>query len=284
VKTSSSRATHSVRPPVETVSVKDSEVVRLLGELAREEMATIDEQALDRCLVESQPFLRCLGMREHGKLVALAMYCNSFSITDQDQPTFSVDLLDLIVTNAHRRKGYGSALIEKLQECSLKQERSAIRWSLFENNLAANSFYKFLDPAQRSGNKFFLFPRETKKKSESSQINWKETSFDCGLKLRLEDRKGDWFEAVIFPSFDASLPGTIGEIGMVSHSSPSALEHLAPELWDRIAERTSAHWNARYLVWHEHVLLPELLPTDAQLTKGAVHFSSELENFSGKGI
>ncbi len=261
------------------MSLEDRDVVRLLDELAWEEKATVNEPVLRNSLVEAQPFLSRLGIREQGNLVALAIYCNSLSITDRDQLAYSVDLLDLVVTNAHRRKGYGSSLMEKLQECSLGQERDTIRWSLFEDNLAAKSFYKFLEPKQRNGNKVFFFPTEGNEIPGSSPVNWMETLFDFGLKLRLENRKEDWIEAIIFPSFDASLPGAVGEIGMVSYSCPQALSQLSEAFWNRIAESSTQHWNAKYLTWYEPVLPQELVPNGAQITDKAVHFSSKVESF-----
>jgi GNAT superfamily N-acetyltransferase len=122
-----------------------AEIVAMIRELAEFEklshLCVSTEADLEHALFAPPARAEVIIGREHGMPVAFALFFHNFS-TFLGRPGLYLE--DLFVRAAHRRKGYGRALLAHLAGVAAKRGCGRFEWSVLDWNEPAIRFYESL--------------------------------------------------------------------------------------------------------------------------------------------
>jgi GNAT superfamily N-acetyltransferase len=117
-------------------------MIRELAEFERLSHLCVSTEAdLERGLFDSPARAEVIIGREHGMPVAFALFFHNFS-TFLGRPGLYLE--DLFVRPAHRRKGYGRALLKYLAGVAARRGCGRFEWSVLDWNEPAIRFYESL--------------------------------------------------------------------------------------------------------------------------------------------
>ena len=122
-----------------------SAIHEMIAELAEFERLThvmvATKQSLNSALFGNRPACECLIGTEGGTPVAFALFFHNFSTFLGRKGLY---LEDLYVKRAHRRKGYGLALLKRLAALAVERQCGRFEWTVLEWNEDAIRFYRSL--------------------------------------------------------------------------------------------------------------------------------------------
>jgi len=110
--------------------------------LAHEVVAT--EEGLRRTLFGQRRYAEALIARLEGSPVGFALYFHSYS-TFLGKPGLYLE--DLFVDPAHRGKGIGKALLQRLAAIAVERDCGRVEWAVLDWNAPAIAFYRSLGAA-----------------------------------------------------------------------------------------------------------------------------------------
>jgi GNAT superfamily N-acetyltransferase len=110
--------------------------------LAHEVVAT--EEGLRRTLFGERRYAETLLARLDGTPVGFALYFHSYS-TFLGKPGLYLE--DLFVDPAHRGKGIGKALLQRLAGIAVERDCGRLEWAVLDWNAPAIAFYRSLGAA-----------------------------------------------------------------------------------------------------------------------------------------
>lgn len=128
-------------------------VATLLAEMDRfygaTDIASLDHRIrqINHALFSNTAAAHALLARDGAQLVGFASYSFLWPAADLTRSLF---LKELYVTEEHRRKGVGKALMERLFEIAAEHECSRVEWTSDNTNIDAQRFYEKLG--------YFRFP------------------------------------------------------------------------------------------------------------------------------
>jgi len=136
---------------LEIASAAESDVPLLLRfirdlavyeKLAHEVVAT--EEGLRRTLFGQRRYAEALIARLEGSPVGFALYFHNYS-TFLGKPGLYLE--DLFVDPAHRGKGIGKALLQRLAAIAVERDCGRVEWAVLDWNAPAIAFYRSLGAA-----------------------------------------------------------------------------------------------------------------------------------------
>jgi len=136
---------------LEIASAAESDVPLLLrfirdlavyDKLAHEVVAT--EEGLRRTLFGQRRYAEALIARLEGSPVGFALYFHNYS-TFLGKPGLYLE--DLFVDPAHRGKGIGKALLQRLAAIAVERDCGRVEWAVLDWNAPAIAFYRSLGAA-----------------------------------------------------------------------------------------------------------------------------------------
>lgn len=104
-----------------------------------EHMVVATEALLHEGLFGAKPACEALIGEAGGEVVCFALFFHNFSTFLTKKGLY---LEDLYVRQAHRGKGYGSAMLKKLAEIAVERHCGRFEWSVLDWNEPAINFYK----------------------------------------------------------------------------------------------------------------------------------------------
>ena len=104
-----------------------------------EHMVVATEALLHEGLFGAKPSCEAIIGEADGEVVTFALYFHNFSTFLTKKGLY---LEDLYVRQAHRGKGYGSAMLRKLAEIAVERHCGRFEWSVLDWNEPAIKFYK----------------------------------------------------------------------------------------------------------------------------------------------
>jgi GNAT superfamily N-acetyltransferase len=104
-----------------------------------EHMVVATEALLHEGLFGAKPSCEAIIGEADGEVVTFALFFHNFSTFLTKKGLY---LEDLYVRQAHRGKGYGSAMLKKLAEIAVERNCGRFEWSVLDWNEPAISFYK----------------------------------------------------------------------------------------------------------------------------------------------
>lgn len=104
-----------------------------------EHMVVATEALLHEGLFGAKPSCEAIIGEADGEVVTFALYFHNFSTFLTKKGLY---LEDLYVRQAHRGKGYGSAMLRKLAEIAVERHCGRFEWSVLDWNEPAINFYK----------------------------------------------------------------------------------------------------------------------------------------------
>lgn len=136
-------------------------IAELLDELDRfygaSDIDPVDRRAaqVEALLFRDRPAAYVLLARDGGKIVGMAAYSFLWPAAGITQ---SLYLKELYVTAAHRRRGVGRLLMDRLRQVASESECSRIEWTTDEDNPDAQRFYEKLGFHPHLGKTLFRIP------------------------------------------------------------------------------------------------------------------------------
>ena len=117
-----------------------SNVLRLIIELAvfEKEFSAVELTIEELTSDFSKKLFDCLIAEYNGEIIGMALFYYRYSTWKGK----TIHLEDLIVTNAHRGKGVGKALLDKLIFTAKEQHIKRVEWNVLDWNDSAISFYE----------------------------------------------------------------------------------------------------------------------------------------------
>ena len=107
--------------------------------LAHEVRAT--EEGLRRTLFGERPYAEALVARLAAEPVGFALFFHNYS-TFLGKP--GIYLEDLFVQPAHRKKGIGKALLQRLAAVAVERDCGRVEWAVLDWNAPSIAFYRAL--------------------------------------------------------------------------------------------------------------------------------------------
>lgn len=104
-----------------------------------EHMVVATEAALHEGLFGARPAAEAIIGEADGEVVTFALFFHNFSTFLTKKGLY---LEDLYVRQAHRGKGYGSAMLKKLAEIAVARDCGRFEWSVLDWNTPAIEFYQ----------------------------------------------------------------------------------------------------------------------------------------------
>ncbi|MGZ5200714.1 MAG: N-acetyltransferase family protein [Telluria sp.] len=104
-----------------------------------EHMVVATEALLHEGLFGARPACEAIIGEADGEVVTFALFFHNFSTFLTKKGLY---LEDLYVRQAHRGKGYGSAMLKKLAEIAVERHCGRFEWSVLDWNEPAINFYK----------------------------------------------------------------------------------------------------------------------------------------------
>jgi GNAT superfamily N-acetyltransferase len=104
-----------------------------------EHMVVATEALLHEGLFGAKPSCEAIIGEADGEVVTFALFFHNFSTFLTKKGLY---LEDLYVRQAHRGKGYGSAMLKKLAEIAVERNCGRFEWSVLDWNEPAINFYK----------------------------------------------------------------------------------------------------------------------------------------------
>ena len=104
-----------------------------------EHMVVATEALLHEGLFGSKPACEAIIGEANGEVVTFALFFHNFSTFLTKKGLY---LEDLYVRQAHRGKGYGSAMLKKLAEIAVERHCGRFEWSVLDWNAPAIKFYQ----------------------------------------------------------------------------------------------------------------------------------------------
>jgi GNAT superfamily N-acetyltransferase len=104
-----------------------------------EHMVVATEALLHEGLFGAKPSCEAIVGEENGEVVTFALFFHNFSTFLTKKGLY---LEDLYVREAHRGKGYGTAMLKKLAEIAVERHCGRFEWSVLDWNEPAINFYK----------------------------------------------------------------------------------------------------------------------------------------------
>lgn len=132
--------TLSIRPaqPSDVAHIH-SMIVELAVFEKLEHMVVATEELLHEGLFGAMPACEAIIGEAGGDVVCFALFFHNFSTFLTRKGLY---LEDLYVRQAHRGKGYGSAMLKKLAEIAVERHCGRFEWSVLDWNEPAINFYK----------------------------------------------------------------------------------------------------------------------------------------------
>ncbi len=117
-----------------------SDVLRLIVELAvfEKEFSAVELTIAQLTKDFSENLFDCLIAEYKGEIIGMALYYNRYSTWKGK----TIHLEDLIVTEAHRKKGVGKLLLDELITIAKKQHIKRVEWNVLDWNRSAITFYE----------------------------------------------------------------------------------------------------------------------------------------------
>jgi GNAT superfamily N-acetyltransferase len=130
----------SIRPaqPADVAHIH-SMIVELAVFEKLEHMVVATEALLHEGLFGARPSCEAIIGEADGEVVTFALFFHNFSTFLTRKGLY---LEDLYVRQAHRGKGYGSAMLKKLAEIAVERHCGRFEWSVLDWNEPAINFYK----------------------------------------------------------------------------------------------------------------------------------------------
>ncbi len=117
-----------------------SQILNLIKELAiyenEPEAVSISLNELKSDFINGN--FQCFVAVEENYVVGMALFYNRYSTWKGK----TIHLEDLIVTETHRQKGIGKALLDKLVELAKRENLRRVEWNVLDWNTPAIEFYK----------------------------------------------------------------------------------------------------------------------------------------------
>lgn len=130
-------------------------LLALMREFA-EYVNMLDALVVDRQRLEAELFdhwsAQALVAEVERRIVGYAFYCAIFS-SFSGQKGYYLD--DLYISAAHRKKGYGKALLAAVAEKTVRDGYAYLEWRCQDWNRAAIKFYRSLGAAEYDSSKVF---------------------------------------------------------------------------------------------------------------------------------
>lgn len=104
-----------------------------------EHLVVATEALLHEGLFGAKPACEAIIGEADGEVVTFALFFHNFSTFLTKKGLY---LEDLYVRQAHRGKGYGSAMLKKLAEIAVERHCGRFEWSVLDWNEPAIKFYK----------------------------------------------------------------------------------------------------------------------------------------------
>ncbi|HWJ93496.1 MAG TPA: GNAT family N-acetyltransferase [Telluria sp.] len=104
-----------------------------------EHLVVATEALLHEGLFGAKPSCEAIIGEADGEVVTFALFFHNFSTFLTKKGLY---LEDLYVRQAHRGKGYGSAMLKKLAEIAVERNCGRFEWSVLDWNEPAINFYK----------------------------------------------------------------------------------------------------------------------------------------------
>ncbi len=104
-----------------------------------EHLVVATEALLHEGLFGAKPSCEAIIGEADGEVVTFALFFHNFSTFLTRKGLY---LEDLYVRQAHRGKGYGSAMLKKLAEIAVERNCGRFEWSVLDWNEPAIKFYK----------------------------------------------------------------------------------------------------------------------------------------------
>jgi GNAT superfamily N-acetyltransferase len=127
-------------------------ILQLIRELARYERepdaVQADESGLLKALFGPDPAVYALVAEHEGSVVGCAIWFVNFSTWTGRHGLY---LEDLIVSDQHRRSGYGRDLLAALARICVERDYGRLEWSVLDWNEPALSFYAALGAEPMTG-------------------------------------------------------------------------------------------------------------------------------------
>ncbi len=134
------QASHTIRA---AVPADVPAIVGLIRELAEFEqlshLVKVTPQTLEPHLFGARPVAEALVVELDGQVVAFALFFINFS-TFLGKPGLYLE--DLYVQPAHRRAGFGRALLRQLAALAVQRDYGRFEWSVLDWNQNAIAFYE----------------------------------------------------------------------------------------------------------------------------------------------
>jgi GNAT superfamily N-acetyltransferase len=130
----------SIRPaqPADVAHIH-SMIVELAVFEKLEHMVVATEALLHEGLFGARPSCEAIIGEANGEVVTFALFFHNFSTFLTRKGLY---LEDLYVRQAHRGKGYGSAMLKKLAEIAVERHCGRFEWSVLDWNEPAINLYK----------------------------------------------------------------------------------------------------------------------------------------------
>jgi GNAT superfamily N-acetyltransferase len=130
----------SIRPaqPADVAHIH-SMIVELAVFEKLEHMVVATEALLHEGLFGARPSCEAIIGEADGEVVTFALFFHNFSTFLTRKGLY---LEDLYVRQAHRGKGYGSAMLKKLAEIAVERHCGRFEWSVLDWNEPAINLYK----------------------------------------------------------------------------------------------------------------------------------------------
>jgi GNAT superfamily N-acetyltransferase len=131
---------------IRQATAQDTAVIcQLIRDLAEYERLShevvLDESRLREHLFGARPFAHVLLVEHDGEVIGFAFYFYTYS-TFLGRP--GIYLEDLFVRPAHRGKGYGKALLDRLARIAVDEGCGRVEWAVLNWNEPAIRFYQAL--------------------------------------------------------------------------------------------------------------------------------------------
>ena len=118
------------------------ELIRALADYERlASEVTMNADLLRQHLFGDRRYAEVLILEEGGEPAGFALFFHNFS-TFLGRP--GIYLEDLFVKPAHRGRGYGRKLLQRLAQIAIERECGRLEWAVLDWNEAAIGFYKSL--------------------------------------------------------------------------------------------------------------------------------------------
>jgi GNAT superfamily N-acetyltransferase len=133
-------STFAIRPatPLDVAHIH-SMIVELAVFEKLEHMVVATEALLHEGLFGARPDCEAIVGEANGEVVTFALFFHNFSTFLTRRGLY---LEDLYVRQAHRGRGYGSAMLKHLASIAVERQCGRFEWSVLDWNAPAINFYK----------------------------------------------------------------------------------------------------------------------------------------------